>query len=167
MQRVVVFDTTILCVWLRVPGKDTCGPRDDPWDFKRVAATVDFEIENGCTLVLPMAAIFETGTHITNSNGNRFSLATALMSLVRKTLDQEEPWAAFSQQDDKLRNDWRDLTDHWPDLAARRISLADATIKNVAEYFAEMGADVEIFTGDQGLKAYEPAKPVARPRRRS
>ena len=38
--------------------------------------------------------------------------------------------------------------------------------EDVAEYYAQMGYGVEILTGDQGLKAYEPVTPVKVPRRR-
>ncbi len=29
MKKVLIIDTSILCVWLEVPGKDSCGPKDD------------------------------------------------------------------------------------------------------------------------------------------
>jgi cytochrome c553 len=58
------------------------------------------------------------------------------------------------------------LADTWPALADQKLSLGDATIKDVAEYYAQMRYHVEILTGDQGLKAYEPAAPVTVPRRK-
>lgn len=54
----------------------------------------------------------------------------------------------------------------WPKLAATGMTLGDATIKDVADYYAKAGYDVKIVTGDQALKAHEPVKPVAIPRRR-
>ncbi|MCW5258880.1 hypothetical protein [Verminephrobacter eiseniae] len=54
----------------------------------------------------------------------------------------------------------------WPALAAGGTSIGDATIKHVAEYYAKAGYAVEIMTGDQGLKAYQPIAPIPRPRRR-
>jgi len=47
----------------------------------------------------------------------------------------------------------------------RKVLILD-TIKEVAEYYARMGYRVEIFTGDEGLKAYEPIVPAEAPRRR-
>jgi len=41
-----------------------------------------------------------------------------------------------------------------------------ATIKDVAEYYAQIHYSVEILTGDQGLKAHEPLAPAEIPRRR-
>jgi len=86
---------------------------------------------------------------------------------MRKSADQQTPWAAFSDQSilwssEKLKQ----LADSWPNQAAQKLSLGDATIKDVAEYYAQIGCAVEILTGDQGLKAYEPAAPIEIPRRR-
>ena len=41
-------------------------------------------------------------------------------------------------------------------MAVKGISIGDATIKDVAEYYAEAGYEVEILTGDVGLKSYQP-----------
>ena len=40
------------------------------------------------------------------------------------------------------------LADTWPELALRKISLGDAEIKDVAEYYAQMSSSVKILTGD-------------------
>ena len=58
------------------------------------------------------------------------------------------------------------LADSWPLLAEQKLSLGDVTIKDVAEYYEQMGYALEILTGDKGLKAYQPATPVEIPRRR-
>jgi hypothetical protein len=60
----------------------------------------------------------------------------------------------------------KNLAAEWPELAKQKISIGDATIKSVAEYYAKTGFTVEILTGDVGLKAYQPATPVPTPRRR-
>ncbi len=46
------------------------------------------------------------------------------------------------------------------------MSIGDATIKAVAEYYATARFHVQILTADEGLKAYEPTKPIVQPRRR-
>ena len=84
-----------------------------------------------------------------------------------KSADQTSPWAAFSEQSalwtpEKLKK----LAADWPNLATKKLSLGDATIKDVAEYYAQAGYAVEILTGDRGLKAYEPTVAVEAPRRR-
>ena len=30
MKKVLIIDTSILCVWLKVPGKETCGTKRSP-----------------------------------------------------------------------------------------------------------------------------------------
>ncbi len=160
-------DTSILCVWLKVPGKETCGSGKNCWDYKKVNAKISQELSSSTTFVLPLASIIETGNHISQCPGDPYSVAQSFAELIRKTAKHETPWAAFTVQSnlwsvEKLSQ----LADTWPALAANRISLGDATIKDVAAYYGEQGQSVEIFTGDQGLKAYEPIAAKTQPRRR-
>jgi hypothetical protein len=166
-RKVVIFDTSVLCCWLEVPGKDTCGPQHDAWDFKRIDKKIDEEKKKSSTFVLPLAAIIETGNHITQIAGDRRILAQSLAELIKKTAAGTEPWAAFSQQSPLWDNkNLLKLADAWPDLAAQKLSIGDATIKDVADYYSASGCKVEILTGDQGLKMHEPAVPPQVPRRR-
>lgn len=167
MRKVLILDTSILCVWLEVSGMDDCGPDHDKWDKARVAEKIRLEEGKGTTFVLPLASIIETGNHVAQSIHSRRERGEALADLMRKSANQQTPWAAFSEQStlwspEKLIQ----LADTWPDLANQGVSLGDATIKDVAEYYAQMNYRVEILTGDQGLKAYEPAAPAEIPRRR-
>ncbi len=167
MKRVLIIDTSILCVWLVVPGMDACGPDVDQWDKQRVDQKLNEELTKRTIFVLPLASIIETGNHISKARHSRKERGEALAELMRKSADEESPWAAFSDQSvlwsaEKLK----DLADSWPELAAQKLSLGDATIKDVAGYYAQLGYAVEILTGDHGLKAYEPVAPVAVPRRR-
>ena len=166
-RKVVIFDTSVLCCWLNVPGKDTCGPKHDAWDFKKIDKTIDEETKKSSTFVLPLAAIIETGNHITQIAGDRRALARSLAELIKKTAAGTEPWAAFSQQSSLWDNEnLLKLADAWPDLAAQKLSIGDATIKDVADFYSDAGFKVEILTGDQGLKMHEPAVPPPVPRRR-
>lgn len=168
MRKVLIMDTSILCVWLAVPNMATCGPDDDKWDKPRVDTKIKAEIEAKATLVLPLATLIETGNHIAQANHSRRERAVDLGELMRLSADEQTPWAAFSDQytlwtPEKLKK----LSEYWPDLAqGQKLSLGDATIKDVAEYYARMGWKIEILTGDTGLKAYEPEAPVEIPRRR-
>jgi len=172
-KKVIIFDTSVLCCWLKVPGKDTCGPDNDKWNFDRIDKTIAAEMKESSTFVLPLAAIIETGNHITQIDrdryplADRYALAQLLADLIRKTAAGTEPWAVFSQQSplwDKANLE--KLADEWPKLAAEKLSIGDATIKDVAEYYAKVNCEVEILTGDQGLKAYQPIAPPLMPRRR-
>ena len=166
--RVLIFDTSVLCCLLKVPGKDSAGPLHDRWDHGRVRTLIDSESKSGATLfVLPLASIIETGNHISQAPGDRFPLAAGLGGLIRDAANENSPWAAFTDQADLWGSDQLNtLADSWPQLAAAKLSIGDATIKDVAEYYARKGYTVEILTADAGLKAYQPAEPVMIPRRR-
>ncbi|MBT7830445.1 MAG: PIN domain-containing protein [Candidatus Marinimicrobia bacterium] len=167
-KRVLIIDTSVLSCWLRIPGKDRCGPREDLWDFDRIERLLIEEIEAKSTLVLPVATLIETGNHIAHSNGDRFILAQQLAEVLRKTAEEEEPWAAFEHQSALWRVDnLRQLSEQWPKLAAQGLGIGDATIVDVAKYYAGAGMfDVVILTGDRGLKSFEPT-PTLVPRRRA
>jgi hypothetical protein len=167
MRKVLVLDTSILCVWLEVPGMTDCGPDEDKWDRQRVADKIAIEEQNTTTFVLPLASIIETGNHISQAGHSRRERGESLAGLMKRSANQETPWAAFSEQSvlwspEKLV----ELANSWPALAVQKLSLGDATIKDVAEYYAQMGYQVEILTGDSGLKSYEPTAPVEIPRRK-
>ena len=100
---------------------DDCGPDHDKRNYKRVHAKIMDEIENGSTLVLPMATLIETGNLIAQANGDRYQYASGLADIIAKVAKEEEPWAAFTFQS-KLWNEENliKLSKEWPKLAARR-----------------------------------------------
>ena len=166
--RVLILDTSVLCCLLSVPGKETCGSDDDRWDHRRISALIDAELKRASLLVLPLATIIETGNHIAQAKrGDRFKVATQLAALIALTALGTSPWAAFTDQSGLWEpKHLRALAQAWPRLAIGGTSIGDATIKDVAEFYARSGCEVEIVTGDVGLKAYEPIMPPRIPRRR-
>lgn len=166
-SRVLVIDTSVLCCWLRIPGKDTAGPVNDKWTFDRIDQLVRQAADAGATFVLPLAVLIETGNHIAHCGGDRYALAGQLTKLLADAVKGNSPWVPFAGQDDLWGAEGLlKLANTWPALAAGGTSIGDATIKDVAEFYAESGLQVEIITGDQGLSAYTPVVPVAQPRRR-
>ncbi|MBR0661553.1 hypothetical protein [Neoroseomonas oryzicola] len=166
-RRIIVIDTSILCCWLRIPGKETAGSGEFQWDFERVKKVIDSEVKKRSTLVLPVATIIETGNHIAQCSGDRFNLAQEFANYLRLSANAETPWAAFTEQLDlwsseKLNN----LANDWPNQAVQRRTIGDVTINHVANWYSKAGYEVEILTGDAGLKAYEPKTPMLVPRRR-
>ncbi|MEI2579640.1 hypothetical protein [Scytonema sp. PRP1] len=136
-------------------------------DKKRVDEFLKKE-EDSAYFVLPLAVIIETGNHIAQANQNRYEMAQALADLMVKAADATTPWAAFTEQAEFWDAEGlKKLAAEWSNLAVQRISIGDATIKTVAEYYAKIGCQVEILTGDDGLKAYQPTTPVQIPRRSS
>ena len=169
MRKVLILDTSMLCVWLDVPGKQTCGEGDNLWTAARIHQVIEEEINKGTTLVLPLASIIETGNHIAQAPELRHEKAIALAELIAKTADGRSPWAAFAAQVELWESDaLKKLADEWVSLAPRKISLGDVAIKAVADYYARLGSAVEILTGDKGLKAFEPiaSSDIPKPRRR-
>lgn len=167
-RKVLILDTSVLCCWLRVPGKDTAGPLDDQWTPERIDTLIEQEKQQHSTFVLPIASLIETGNHIAQSANLRHECATALAEHLTATADAQSPWAAFTDQSALWEPDQlRTLAQSWPALAAGGTSIGDATIKDVAEHYAKAGFHVEILTGDAGLKAYEPRQPLPTPRRRT
>ncbi|MEI8323755.1 MAG: hypothetical protein WCH44_00050 [Betaproteobacteria bacterium] len=160
-------DTSVLCCWLQVPGKEEAGPVNDRWNHDRINTLLEQERAKESTFVLPIATLIETGNHIAQASSHRFERATSLAVYLREAADAQSPWAAFTDQSPLWQSEsLRTLAQTWPQLAAGGTSIGDHTIKDVAEYYAKAGYHVEILTGDAGLKAYEPARPVAIPRRR-
>jgi hypothetical protein len=167
-MKAIVIDTSILCVYLQIPFMETCGAEPDVWNYELVSMKLDIELEADATLVLPLATIVETGNHIAHLETNRRPYAEAFVDILRATVNNENPWTAFSEQ----THLWNDenmlkLADNFPDLVEQGLGIGDATIKDVADFYAEARYEVEIFTGDGGLKAYQPAPPnILTPRRR-
>jgi hypothetical protein len=167
MKKVLIFDTSVLCCLLKVPGKGTAGPENDRWDYARIAKLVKDETKAESTFVLPLATIIETGNQIAQAAARRYETAQELARMISAAAAAETPWAAFTEQADLWGTDqMHKLADTWPDRAAAHVSIGDATIVDVAEYYATAGYRVELVTGDEGLKAHEPTRPPARPRRR-
>jgi hypothetical protein len=166
MARVLVIDTSILCVWLEVPGKETCGSENDQWNKQRVEDKIQQEIQAGATLVLPLATIIETGNHIAQVSQN-YGKAKALAKIMADAADENTPWAAFIEQSTLWDAEGlKQLSTQWLARVAKGDSIGDVTITTVANYYAEKGFSVEILTGDSGLKAYEPTPPPEIPKRR-
>ena len=166
-QKVMVLDTSVVCCWLDVPGKETAGSREDVWNADRVNVLLDNSIAEGATLVLPLATLIEAGNHISQAPRSRFEIAVRLMDCLRMSLNSESPWVAFVDQVELWGNEnLGRIAEDWPAHAASKHSIGDATIKRVADYYSLAGFDVEIVTADAALGAYSPAKPSAKPRRR-
>lgn len=166
-QKVLIIDTSILCVYLQVPGKATCGPDEDKWDYELVKLKFEEEQKLKTLFVLPMTTLIECGNHIGHIDGGGcHKFASALAEVIKDAVNEKSPWAAFTDQGSLWGSEeLLDLVEDWP-IRCSSIGIGDYMIVDVAEYYSKMGNSVELLTGDQGLKAYEPARPVLKPRRR-
>lgn len=169
MLSAIIWDTSVLDVYLQVPGKQTCGPAEELWDKPRIDQLVQQRAASGTLFVMPVAAILECGNHIAQASGDRFKLAGQLAQLILAVADGQAPWAAIADHEQLWSPEaLRQLARDWPIHAAQKISLADLSIQRIARHYARAGFAVEILTGDRGLQALAPTVPtVERPRRRS
>lgn len=170
MRKVLLIDTSLLCVWLKVPGKETA--RNNEYNFEFVNEKILTEIEKGTTLVLPLATVIETGNHIaqaktTNSDSKRIT-SEEFAKIMIYAADETSPWAAFREQivlweAEGLKN----LAEKFPNQAVEKTSMGDASIVVLGwYYYYEKGFHVEFLTADSGLKSQEPSQPQP-PTRRS
>ena len=51
MKKVLVIDTSVLCVWLKVPGKETCGPSKALVTYEMVSEKIEEEKKKGTTFI--------------------------------------------------------------------------------------------------------------------
>jgi len=65
MRKVLIIDTSVLCVYLGIPKMESCGKNSNYWDRDKIRRKLEEEEENQTVFILPLAAVIETGNHIT------------------------------------------------------------------------------------------------------
>ena len=156
MAKVLIIDTSIMCVWLKVPGKKTAG-KNNEHTYDMVYRHIEDEKKKGTKLVLPIATIIETGNHIAHAEGNKERSAKELSNIILNAAEGISPWIAIDMQNTLWQTDnLSKLVEEWKNtVISEAQSIGDAAIVQIAQHFASSGIEVEIFTGDGGLKNYE------------
>ncbi len=168
MRKVLIIDTSLLCVWLKVTGMEICGSDDDRWDFERVDQKIQAEIAKSTTLVLPLATIVETGNHIAQARAKKYETAEAFAKIMTYAADETSPWAGFSEQIVLWEaQSLKELAFQFPNLAKQKTSMGDASIVILGWHYHHKGYQVEFLTADEQLKAQEPTPPSPPTRRSS
>lgn len=165
MSAIVLIDTSVLLNILNVPG------------YSQDKATIDnqykLHIENRDRLLLPMATILETGSHIADiRNGRqRRNWGEIFVSLVKQTQRGEAPWSPLPFPDLECILTW---IDEFPDFVSRGIAVgggqinqskaagfADLTIIKDWEKQRELHSmtRVMIWSLDNGLQGYDTGMP--------
>jgi len=147
-MSICLIDTTIFCEILNVP--DCTANRNE------VMRHLQRHLENGTTLLLPLAVIFETGAHIAQNGDGRLRRDTAerFVEYVREALQGGAPWkpTPFPQNDEILI--W---INNFPDVAMTELSFADQSI--IEEFHRQcrlnQGRRVFIWSHDHHLSAYD------------
>ncbi|MEH1968848.1 hypothetical protein [Nostoc sp.] len=170
MRKVLLIDTSLLCVWLEVPGRETAG--NNEWNFQRVNQKIQAEIDKSTTLVLPLAAVIETGNHIAqaktaNSESKRIA-AHKFAKIITYAADETTPWAKFREQIVLWEEEGlKELAAKFPNQAVEKTSMGDGSIVILGWHYHQKGFHVEFLTDDDKLKSQEPPPPQPPTRRSS
>lgn len=170
-KKVIILDTSILCVWLAIPGMDKIEKRGEPAILHDdVEEKINREIAEGARIVLPLASVIECGNHITQiKHADPKTYIDQFAEFILKSIDGLEPWDIFTNQTNLFdKENFKKLVDRWKELSMSGISMGDASIIQVAEHYSDKNFTAEIYTGDSGLKAYQPApRPEILPRNKN
>lgn len=152
MSAIVLVDTSILLNVLDVHGRNQ--------DREAVLQAFSAHIEQNDHLLLPMAAIVETGNHIAQvaEGDKRRSAAQRFLAEIRKALQGEAPWRPVNFPSNEQVLNW--LND-FPDRATTGIGFGDLSI--IKEWEAcctrHPMSNVKIWTLDSDLQGFERPAP--------
>ncbi len=148
MGAVAIVDTSIFCNVLDIPCMN--GEREKVLkEFKEF-------LEDGITLLLPMAAVYETGNHIAHlSDGShRRRFAQKFVEEVRQAITGETPWQVMQVPSTEEVGEW---LSGFPDSAMRGAGMGDLSIIKEWEKFKRKVPDRRIFIWslDSDLQGYD------------
>ena len=155
MSRKVTFiDTSVLVEVLKVPGKS-----QQP---EAIAGELRDRVKARESMILPTAAIIETGNHIAQvaDGATRRTLAGHLTKFLQATVTDDAPWTLNGARwDGELLTAICEGARGCPslaDMAAQQVGLGDVSILAEAEAYERRvsNVDVTIWTLDNALSAY-------------
>lgn len=147
-------DTSVLVEVLKVPGKNRRS--------EEITAELRERVTSSESMILPTAAIIETGNHIAqvDDGGLRRKLAESLAKLLEATVSESAPWTLNGARWDgallaAICRGARGCPS-LPEMAAQKIGVGDISILAEAEAYEQRVANVvvSIWTLDTGLSAY-------------
>jgi hypothetical protein len=148
MHAVAIVDTSIFCNVLNIPHMNG--------EKEKVMKELEGFLENGTTLLLPMAAVYETGNHIAHlSDGKkRRSFAKVFVEQVRKAMTGEAPWQVMQVPTIEEVGEW---LSSFPDSAMRGAGMGDLSIVKEWEKFKSKVPDHRVFIWslDSDLQGYD------------
>ena len=147
-MTICIVDTSVFCNILDVYGRNQARE-------KALAELQEF-LEEDHTLLLPLAAVYETGNHIAHigDGGRRREAAVRFVDQVQKAINGSAPWTPTPIPDQQATLSW---LDEFPDKAMQEISLADLSIIKEFEKQCDLHRmrRVFIWSYDADLSAYD------------
>ena len=118
-MSIALIDTSVFCNIIPVPGFDQ--------NHEEILGELDGFIQSDTTLLLPMAAVIETGNHIAHvPNGHARRKAAQKFCLeVGNAIDGEAPWTPTPFWDVDVLRKW---LHEFPDQAMRKVGMGDLSI---------------------------------------
>lgn len=119
MSAICIIDTSVFCNILNVPRRNQ---RHD-----EAVAELDVMVRDGCTFLLPLATIYETGNHIAQNGdgGARRRAAKVFVQQVLAAFSGDAPWTPtlVPAPDDFIK--W---LGEFPEHASRGVGMGDVSI---------------------------------------
>ena len=147
-MTICIVDTSVFCNILDVEGRN----QNKEQAFEELRGF----LEEAYTLLLPFAAVYETGNHIAHigDGGRRRQAAERFVEEVRKAISGSSPWTTTPIPDQQTSLGW---LDEFPDRAMQEISLADLSIIKEFEKQCELHRmrRVFIWSYDGDLNGYD------------
>lgn len=147
-STIVILDTSVFVEILGVPGKSQ--------DRETVLAQLEVWVEQGASLLLPMATVIETGNHIAQCKGDKLGrqVAEDYVKQVRLAMSDQSPFTATPSFDPERVLEW--IAD-FPDYSVRGIGAGDLSI--IAEWHRQVALNprrrVLIWASDSDLSGYD------------
>ena len=148
MSAVAIVDTSIFCNVLDIPHMND--ERD------QVMKELTQYLNTETTLLLPMAAVYETGNHIAHlSNGSqRRKVALRFVEQVRMAITGAVPWQTMQAPTMEEVGEWLNT---FPDSAMSKAGMGDLSIVKEWEKFKRKIPDRRVFIWslDSDLQGYD------------
>lgn len=149
VMNVRIIDTSVLLNILNIPNRNQ----------KHDEVTEEFkEVVNTDTLILPLAAIIETGNHIShiNDGGVRREKAILFSRFLEKTAKGEAPWVYYGEELDA--EDLNKIAEEFPENAMIGTGIGDMSIIRAYEKYKDSTPGIGrimIWSLDGHLSGYE------------
>jgi hypothetical protein len=148
MSAIRIVDTSVFCNILGVPNRSQ--------DQQQAIGELESSREQGDTLLLPMAAVYETGNHISQQGqgGERRKVANLFAKQVRKAMNGESPFSPTQIHDTEEVKGW---LENFPRDAMQGIGIGDRSIIEVWQQQCTLNQArrVVIWAYDSDLDGYD------------